>query len=296
MRLLRLPPATVEPQPVVVRVRSPSHAGFRGELRRGHIGGNEYLWLFRDVTVMEQARQRLEEAFDQERKLSEQLKDFDELREAFLLAVAHDLKAPLAAISAFAELLRQGRLDDVQRRSVVERLEETAAGTTRLLDDLLDYQRVTYGVTPISREKVELETLIRESAGGIPAGGHQLIYDVSSVTASLDAALTRRIVANLVTNAIKHTPAECTVWVRCRREPDGILLVVEDDGPGVPPERRTAIFDVFERDPASASGGRLGVGLALVARFAGLHGGYARVEERPGGGASFQVVLPDAAS
>jgi signal transduction histidine kinase len=79
-----------------------------------------------------------------------------------------------------------------------------------------------------------------------------------------------------------------TIWVRCSREPDGVLLVVEDDGPGIPPGRRDSVFDLFERAHDSSG---VGAGLALVRRFARLHDGYARIEERPGGGASFQVLL-----
>jgi signal transduction histidine kinase len=67
-----------------------------------------------------------------------------------------------------------------------------------------------------------------------------------------------------------------------------VLLVVEDDGPGIAPERRESVFNLFERAHESSG---IGAGLALVRRFARLHGGYARLEERPGGGASFQVLL-----
>jgi signal transduction histidine kinase len=293
LRLLRMPPATVDPPPVIVRLRTASVSEFRGELRRGRIGANEYLWLMRDVTVMEEARQRLEEAVDQERRVSKQLKDFDELRNAFLLAVSHDLQAPLAAIAALAELLRADRLDDGQRRSVIGRLEEAATSTTHLLDDLLDYQRITYGSRPITRHAVALDRLVRDAVGRVAAGGHPIQLDLDPVTIEVDPGLAERIVTNLFTNAIQHTPPGTTVWVRCRREPDGALLAVEDDGPGVPPERRASVFELFEHDPDSPGTGRLGVGLALVARFAELHGGYARVEERLGGGAAFHVLLPE---
>jgi signal transduction histidine kinase len=245
---------------------------------------------------MEEARHRLEEAVEQERRVSQQLKEFDELRNAFLLAVSHDLQAPLAAIAALAELLRADRLDDGQRRSVIWRLEEAATSTTRLLGDLLDYQRITYGSVPLSRHLVALDGLVRDTVDRVPAEGHLIHLDLDSVTVEVDPGLAERIVTNLLTNAIQHTPPGTTVWVRCRKEPDGALLAVEDDGPGVPPERRASVFELFEHDSESPGAGRLGVGLALVARFAELHGGYARVEERLGGGAAFHVLLPEDSS
>jgi two-component system, OmpR family, sensor histidine kinase KdpD len=244
----------------------------------------------------EDVLRRSEEAVEQERRVSRQLKEFDELRNAFLLAVSHDLQAPLAAIAALAALLQTDRLDDEQRHSVLRRLDETATGTMRLLNDLLDYQRITYGSAPINRHRMALDQLIRDAVGRVSASGHPIHLELDPITIEADPGLTERILTNLVTNAIQHTPSGTTVWVRCRREPDGALIVVEDDGPGVPPERRASVFELFEHEPGSAGTGRLGVGLALVARFAELHGGYARVEERPGGGAAFSVLLPEDAS
>jgi signal transduction histidine kinase len=101
-------------------------------------------------------------------------------------------------------------------------------------------------------------------------------------------------VENLVVNATRHTPAGTTVWVGVRRQDGGVLLVVEDEGPGVPPELREQVFEPFRkgRNVADHAPGS-GIGLALVARFATLHGGRAWVEDRQGGGASFRVFLPD---
>jgi two-component system, OmpR family, sensor histidine kinase MtrB len=103
-----------------------------------------------------------------------------------------------------------------------------------------------------------------------------------------------RIVENLVVNAARHTTAGATIWVRVQPQDGGVLLLVEDEGPGVPAELWEQIFQPFHKgrniaDHAPGSG----IGLALVARFAELHGGRAWVQDRPGGGASFRVFLPD---
>ena len=104
-----------------------------------------------------------------------------------------------------------------------------------------------------------------------------------------------RIVENLLVNAVKHTPPDASIWVGAARTGEGVVLRVEDDGPGVPPEEADRLFEPFERGAASAPSPGLGVGLSLVARFAEAHGGRAWVGDRDGGGASFRVLFPDPA-
>ena len=91
----------------------------------------------------------------------------------------------------------------------------------------------------------------------------------------IDQAKTERILENLLSNSLRHTPAEAKIWVRARPHEGGVLFIVEDDGPGVPPELREAIFEPFRQAPGSSSGHApgVGIGLSLVRRFAELHGG-----------------------
>jgi two-component system sensor histidine kinase MtrB len=116
------------------------------------------------------------------------------------------------------------------------------------------------------------------------------------VVAWVDPAKVERVVENLLTNAGRHTTPDTPVWVKVARQRDGVLLTVEDAGGGVPQELRAALFEPFRQGPkAAAHAPGVGIGLSLVARFAELHGGRAWVQDRPGGGASFQVLLPDPA-
>jgi signal transduction histidine kinase len=116
------------------------------------------------------------------------------------------------------------------------------------------------------------------------------------VTVSLDPAKVERIIENLLANAARHTPEGTPVWVRVEQPPGGgVLLAVEDAGTGVPAELRDSVFEPFRQGPDTPTHAPgVGIGLTLVARFAELHGGRAWVEERPGGGSSFRVLIPDA--
>jgi len=117
---------------------------------------------------------------------------------------------------------------------------------------------------------------------------------VEPAVVSVDATKVERIIENLVSNALRHTPPGTNIWVRARGRDGGIALVVEDEGRGIPTELRDAIFEPFRQAPGSSSehSPGVGVGLSLVRRFAELHGGRAWLEDRPGGGSSFHVFLP----
>jgi signal transduction histidine kinase len=138
--------------------------------------------------------------------------------------------------------------------------------------------------------------LVTGTIESLDAAGERVLVDAEPVELHVDAAKVERIVENLVTNAIRHASAEGTIWVRVEAFEGGALLIVEDDGPGVPEELRATIFEPFRQGPIAATHSPgTGIGLSLVGRFAELHGGRAWVEDRPGGGASFRVFLPGAA-
>jgi signal transduction histidine kinase len=121
-----------------------------------------------------------------------------------------------------------------------------------------------------------------------------VVVDAPPLRLAVDAPKVERIVENLLVNAARHTPAGTTIWVRLQAQDHGVLLLVEDQGPGIPAQLREQVFQPFQqgRNIADHAPGS-GIGLALVAQFASLHGGRAWVQDRPGGGASFQVFLPD---
>jgi len=144
------------------------------------------------------------------------------------------------------------------------------------------------------RFPVEVGRLSSDLVGRTEAlRGRPVETDISHCVVNVDGTKVERMVENLLVNAARHTPSGSRIWIRVGAADGGALIVVEDEGPGVPDELKQEIFEPFRRGPRSGSLPGSGIGLSLVARFAELHGGRAWVEDRPGGGASFRIHLPN---
>jgi PAS domain S-box-containing protein len=255
-----------------------------------------------DITARKEAEadrelavERLRAALDTERQAAERLRALDEMKNDFLNAVSHELRTPLAGVLGNARTLQRLGTDLAAKdqQDLLTAIVTNAHRVERLLDDLLDVDRLTRGAAMVERSPVDLGDLVASVVSHVSPNNHNFHVDPGHARAELDVPKVERIVENLLSNAVRHTPSGTSVWVRFEEGADGVLLVVEDDGPGVPPELRRSIFEPFQRGgdgPTSPPG--LGIGLSLVARFAELHLGRAWVEERAGGGASFRVFLP----
>jgi signal transduction histidine kinase len=256
-----------------------------------------------DITERKRAEQALRrserkysEAFRREREAAQRLRALDDMKNTFLEAVSHDLRTPLTSILGSALTLEQTgtSISTEDGLDLVQRIAANARKLERLLSDLLDLDRLQRGIVSPQRRLTDLGTLVRQTVEDSDLlRGHPVELDTPTVEISIDAAKVERIVANLLANAARHTRPGTRIWLRVAAVEEGALLTVEDEGTGVPPELRQAIFEPFRQGdgPKSHSPG-VGVGLSLVARFAELHGGRAWVEDREGGGASFKVLLP----
>lgn len=165
----------------------------------------------------------------------------------------------------------------------------------RLLGDLLDLNQFAHGQLRLVREEVALDELVRDAVAQVELDDHHVVLELEPVSAMVARTKVERIVVNLVVNASVHTPAG-TITVRLSQEDDAAILSVEDEGAGVAEPDREVLFEPFRQGqtaPAHRPG--TGIGLSLVAAFAELHGGRAWVDEAPGGGAAFRVLLPSAA-
>lgn len=226
----------------------------------------------------------------------ERLQALDRLKNTLLHTLSHDLKAPLTAILGAASTLERlgDELSAEERRALLRTLEMRSKGMNALLADLLDLERLDQGIIEPRRFPVDLAELVtRMVAEARDALADRTVnVDAERAPLAVDASKVERMVENLLTNAARHTPPTARVWVRVRPEGEGATIAVEDDGPGVPDDLKTEIFEAFHRGRAASETPGSGIGLSLVARYAELHGGRAWVEDRAGGGAAFRVYLP----
>lgn len=219
----------------------------------------------------------------------------DELQ-SFIYAVSHDLKSPLVTCRGFLGLLRED-LDSGDREAAeddLRRMEDSIHTMSAVIDDLLDLGRL--GRDGVNMERTNLRAVIEQVAESLEEdAGHReatiLIGDVCD-SAVIDMHASRRIIQNLLENAIKHACKEpgCEIKVSAAIENDILLLSVSDTGPGIRVDFHQKIFGLFERLDSSTPG--TGIGLASVAKAAELQGGTAWVESEPGQGATFYVRIP----
>ena len=249
-----------------------------------------------DISAQKRA-ESLEQDLAIERESADHLRELDEMKNTFLQAVSHDLRTPLAAILGLAVTLERGEdvgLDAEESRDLAGRIAQNARKLEKIVNDLLDLDRLSRGlVSPVLRP-TDVGALVRSLAEDSDLlRGRTVLIDAASVVVPADAAKVERIVENLLGNTAKHTPPDATVWVRVEPTDDGVLICIEDDGPGVPADLRERIFEPFLQGTSRSSHSPgVGVGLTLVARFAQIQGGRAWVQDREGGGASFRVFLP----
>jgi PAS domain S-box-containing protein len=215
-------------------------------------------------------------------------KQLDALRDTILATVSHELRTPLTAILGFSLTLEQhgAELTEEKRRDIVRHIAEQSRRLDGLLSDLLDLDRLRHA----SYRPSLVETDVAELVARVTSA-HGVAVHSEPVFAEVDPSKVERIVENLLANARKHTPRGTDVHVRVESHDGGVLIAVDDRGPGIDEAQREAIFEMFSRGGETSAHGA-GVGLALVAQFTALHGGRAWVEENPGGGASFRVFLP----
>ncbi len=249
-----------------------------------------------DVTDRKLAEEALRESEQREREAAERLRALDEMKNTFLAAVSHELRSPLTSILGLAVTMEHQDLPDADRRDLLDRLASNARKLDGLLRDLLDIDRLSRGIVTPQYKPTDLGALVRRTVENLEVPpNRRVVVDGPPVTVQADAPKVERIVENLLANAFRHAGPEATVWVRVRGDDGGALVIVDDDGPGVPRHLQKVIFEPFRQGPtASPHSPGTGIGLSLVAMFAELHGGTAWVEDREGGGASFRVFLPEA--
>jgi two-component system OmpR family sensor kinase len=232
----------------------------------------------------------IETAFDRQRASEGRLR-------RFVADASHELRTPITSIRGYAELFRRGassRPDDLER--AMRRIEDEGARMGLLVDDLLLLARLDQG-RPLERERVDLATVVEDAVGDARAVEADRPIDLrveGPLVVRGDERRLHQVIANLLDNARRHTPARTPVSVRLARSDGAATLEVADSGPGMTPEEAQSVFERFYRgDPSrSRSSGGTGLGLAIVAAIVEAHGGRIAASSRPGEGATFVVSLP----
>jgi signal transduction histidine kinase/ActR/RegA family two-component response regulator len=253
------------------------------------------------ISVLSQARLSLEAKRQQllvsEREARRAAEAANRSKDEFLATVSHELRSPLNAILGWASILRLYRLDEAKADQALKTIERNAKIQSRLIEDLLDVSRIISGKLQMVSEPVRLTSIIVAAADVVrpaaDAKGVQLRLNLNSSSDQVQGDPTRlqQIVWNLLTNAVKFTPAGGLVQLSLDASDSKALIKVTDTGRGISPQFLPFVFDRF-RQAESASGG-LGLGLAITRSLVEMHGGA--IEARSAGegkGAAFEVALP----
>jgi signal transduction histidine kinase len=237
----------------------------------------------------------LARAFD---RMRERLAQLDRARREFIANASHELRTPLFSIGGFLELLDDEELAPNTRQEFLATMRDQLKRLSKLATELLDLSRLDAGQIDLEREPVSLAATARLVADDYAAvasqSDHALRVEADeSALAVGDEQRIVQIIRNLVENALVHTPPGTMVRLRAVRLPAGVVLSVEDDGPGIRREQRSHVFERFYRgDGRQASGS--GLGLAIAQELAEAMSGTLELESRPGR-TVFSLILPAAA-
>ena len=229
-------------------------------------------------------------------RMATDLAAVDAERRRLVADVSHELRTPLAALQAMLENLADGVTAPDPATF------ETALAQTRrlgrLVEQLLDLSRLESGVAPLAPRRTGLAELVDQAVreAGFAAPAVRLEQDVRppDLAVVVDPERLNQVLANLLDNAVRHSPPDGAVRVCAERTPAGVRLSVEDDGPGIPEGDRERVFERFARPDAARTGGGSGLGLAITRWVVDLHGGAVHVEPALSPpGCRVVVELPD---
>lgn len=257
-------------------------------------------WTNEEIRLIEDSAERIWSALERSRAEAA-LRQADQRKDEFLAMLAHELRNPLAPISAAAELMGFLRLDDAGIKQASDIITRQVRHMTGLVDDLLDVSRVTRGLVHIDKNTQELKGIVANAVEQVrpmmEARRHHLGLHLppQSVHVVGDAKRLVQILTNLLNNAAKYTPEGGNILLQMEVDAGQVILTVQDDGIGIAPELQVRIFDLFAQAKRSSdrSQGGLGLGLALVKSLVELHGGkVACFSGGIGKGSRFTVCLP----
>lgn len=261
------------------------------------VGGARYLPRYR-----RRQRELLEQwarASEHERAAAAELAETDKQKSEFLALVSHELRTPLTAVKGFVDtvLLHWDGLPDERRRELLGRASTNADELGRLVGQLMEFARSDAGPIEVVPSELDVRAAVDGALRGLApvVADHPVDVDVpGGLLVEADADAFNHVLVNLLTNAVKFSPAGSRVRVRARSVDDEVVVSVIDEGAGIAPDEQERIFDRYYQSSNGGGGRGTGIGLTIAQRFTALHGGRIWVESEPGHGATFSFTMPAA--
>jgi signal transduction histidine kinase len=254
-----------------------------------------------DVTEQKLAEEYRERLLVREQELRVAAESANKLKDNFLSTLSHELRTPLTAIIGWTGLMRQQRLDEANQLKGIDTIERNARTQQRLIEEILDVSRMASGKFTFTPAAIELLPVIESAIESIrPTAEQQEIHFETNLAASGTAVFgdpdrLLQMTSNILSNAVKFTPAGGVI--RVSLSPSGLFiqLRISDTGEGIDPTFLPHIFDRFRQGDSATTRkhGGLGLGLSIVQHIVELHGGAIHAEsDGPGKGATFVIDLP----
>jgi two-component system CheB/CheR fusion protein len=228
------------------------------------------------------------------------LRDMDRRKDEFLAVLAHELRNPLAPISAGVEVLKQAGHEPVTVAKVAAMMERQARQLVRLVDDLLDAARIAGGRLQLRQSPIELSIAVRDAVAAVTPlferARHTLTVQIGDepLLVQADGARLTQVIANTLTNAANYTPPQGRIDVSVTRDGQSALITVRDNGQGMSADVLKHLFDMYFQGPSGGARNRgLGIGLAIAKQLMEMHGGnIVATSAGPGQGSTFTLSLP----
>lgn len=254
------------------------------------------------VSVAQDCAQALDRArlYEAAQKARAEAESANRLKDEFVSIVSHELRGPLNAILGWTDMMRRGTIDSEGATRALQAVHDNATRQARLIEELLDFSRVSSDALKLEREEVEISSLLRGVVESILpdaiAKGVTLEFPPAPFTpVTGDRSRLEQVFFNLLGNALKFTPPHGKISVDVRQGPDTVDVRVTDSGMGIEPELLPYVFDRFKQGDRAAGReyGGLGLGLSIARQLVEAHEGHIMVESRgKGQGATFSVSLP----
>ena len=222
----------------------------------------------------------------------------EKFQREILSTTSHDLKGPLGAISLSAELVCEMTEDGSKSNELVKRIISSAQGAINLIDEFLSARSIQEGTFILKPSEIEVVPVIQETLGEFDAMAStrkislEIIADDKTIKAKIDELGLKRVMTNLISNAIKFTPKEGSVFVTAKEERGDFYLEVRDTGEGMEPSEVNKIFERFSRLEKHGAIAGSGIGLFVVKNIVNAHGGSIQVTSKVGEGTAFGITFP----